>query len=253
MKPYLIRTPNFNVTSGGIRVMYGLYGWLLAKGQVVYINSKIDNIETIGIYPDIYHGNDMGATTVVRYILNKPGIMATYGVPGPDTEEIKKTSDFIFVFSKIFDTFDSPSSHFMFLPILNLFLFKNQKKKRTKTCYLVGKGENKNLHPKDSILIDRKFAFNQQALADLLNECKRMYCYDPVSAQMEIARLCGCPVTMLNADRDVLRDYEPGLNGVSFKINEEVPLEAEGFRKHYKSLIGKFNEKIDLFISITQK
>lgn len=94
-KPYLIRTPQFDPTSGGIRVMYGLYGWLLAKGEIAYLNAKID-IPSIGIYPEIYHGNDMGAKTIVRYVLQTPGLMGTAdqdGIfrTGPSTEVIKQT------------------------------------------------------------------------------------------------------------------------------------------------------------------
>jgi hypothetical protein len=40
MKPYVIACPPWETTSGGVRVMYGLYGWLLAKGQVVYLNER---------------------------------------------------------------------------------------------------------------------------------------------------------------------------------------------------------------------
>jgi len=40
MKPYSIMTPPFEVTSGGIRVMYGLYAWLLVKGQVAQVQIR---------------------------------------------------------------------------------------------------------------------------------------------------------------------------------------------------------------------
>ena len=68
--------------------MWGLYCWLLAKGQIAYVNATYDNGNFVAIYPEIYHGNPTGANTVVRYILNKPGVMGTSvqsGVftPGP--------------------------------------------------------------------------------------------------------------------------------------------------------------------------
>ena len=85
-KFYSIMTPPFDPTSGGIRVMWGLYGWLLAKGQVAYTNATSDNPDDfIAIYPEIYRGNEAGAKTVVRYLLNKPGTMALYGTPGLTT------------------------------------------------------------------------------------------------------------------------------------------------------------------------
>ena len=251
-KPYSIRCPAFDVTSGGIRAVYGLYGALLMKGQIVFMNAKIDT-NFIGIYPEIYHGNDMGATTVVRWVLQTPGIMANYGIPGPDTNEIKATSDHIYVFSKIYDTIGVADDHILFLPILNLHLFKNQKKKRTKTCFLIGKGINQNKHPDDAIELTRQFAFDQQALADLLNECSVLYCYDRLSAMMDIARLCGCRVQYYgDFSKDKLSLYETGMNGLGYR-DEEIKLDTDEFRNHYKDMITIFNNRLDNFIENTQK
>jgi len=183
-KPYSIITPPFDPVSGGIRVMWGLYGWLLAKGQIAYINAQYDTSHFIAIYPEIYHGNEAGADTVVRYILQTPGVMSSYGVPSPTTEQFKTDpqykNDKFFVFSQIYNTLEVKSNHILFLPILNLHVFKrkNKHQKRNKTCFLVGKGINQMKHPKDSIELTRSFAIDQQALADILNECHTFYCYD---------------------------------------------------------------------------
>lgn len=249
-KFYSIMTPPFDPTSGGIRVMWGLYGWLLAKGQVAYTNATSDNPDDfIAIYPEIYRGNEAGAKTVVRYLLNKPGTMALYGTPGLTTFD---KNDKIYTFSKMY--YETDDKHTMFLPILDLHTFKDQKKIRNKKCVFVGKGKDEGLHPKDCIAIDRKFASDQQVLADLLNECEVMYSYDPVSAMTEISRLCGCRVVMLQTKytKDEYFEYEPGLNGMSFGLNEEVPLEIDGFRSHYCQLKKIFSEKLDAFIETTQ-
>jgi len=249
-KPYSVIMPPFDPVSGGIRVCWGLYGWLLAKGMIVFPNATIET-DFIGIYPEIYNGNPANATTVVRYLLNKPGVMSLYGEPSPT--EFAPT-DKLYYFSKIFAPDDVKDEQVMFLPICNLHVFKDQKKKRTKTCYIVGKGTNTNKHPKDSILIDRKFAIDQQALADLLNECHTLYSYDPVTAMFEIARLCGCKVVIIpNIKFNVnLNKYEPGMNGISYGIDNYVPLNVEEFREHYKGMIKTFEERLDNFIESTQ-
>ena len=257
-KPYLIRTPQFDPVSGGIRVMWGLYGWLLAKGEIAWVNAKIDT-PSIGIYPEVYSGNDMGSQTVVRYILQTPAIMGTTDQTGvfsigPTTEEIKQTSDHIYVFSRIYDTFGVDDSHILFLPIINLKIFKDQEKNRTKTCFLVGKGVNQQKHPADAIELTRDFAIDQQALSDLLNECHTLYCYDRLSAMGEIARLCGTKVRYYgNFSKEQLSLYEPGLNGFTYHDEKEVPLDIISFRDHYFSLINKFEEHLDYFIEETQK
>lgn len=237
--------------------MWGLYGWLLTKGQIVYVNAKYENPDFIAIYPEIYHGNQAGANTVVRYILNTPGVMGSPTadggfLPGP---VVFNPDDKIYVFSRIFDTFGVDDGHILFLPILNLHLFKDQKKKRTKKCVFVGKGQDRGLHPKDCIPIDRKFATDQKALASLLNECEVMYGYDPVSAMYEVARLCGCRIVLLQTkySRDEWSKYEPGMNGISWGKDEGVPLETKGFRQHYNSLRSLFSRKLNRFIEETQK
>lgn len=250
-KPYLIRTPEFEVTSGGIRVMYGLYAWLLAKGEVAYLNTKID-IPSIGIYPEIYHGNDMEASKVVRYILQTPGVMTYYGIPGPSTEEIKDTSDHIISFSKIYDTVGLKDQDILFLPILNLNVFKDYGNKRTKTCYLIGKGRNKQAHPRGSIELTRKMALDQKALADTLNECSVLYCYDRLSAMMEIARLCGCSVKYYgDFEYEDLQKYEPGMEGISY-YGDKIQFNPVAFREQYKRLRTTFELNLDSFIERTQ-
>ena len=67
--PYTVIMPAFDLTSGGIRVCWGLYGALLAKGQIVYPNAKFDDPNFVAIYPEIYNGNPAGANTVARYIM----------------------------------------------------------------------------------------------------------------------------------------------------------------------------------------
>lgn len=253
-KPYSIMCPPFSPISGGIRVMYALYGWLLAKGQIAFMNAKLDT-EFVGIYPEIYQGNEAGAKHVVRYILNKPGVMASYGVPGPTTFA---DTDLKIVFSKIYDTFQTPENHLLFLPILNLHLFKDRKENRTKTCYYVGKGKNLELHPKDAIGLFDHHIINQGVLADILNECQTMYTYENPTAMNEIARLCGCQVVFIPNDktpqytREQLETlYEPGMEGISW-WNDASKGDLDSFRSHYVDLQRLFSTKLDTFIDESQ-
>lgn len=251
-KPYLIRTPNFDPVSGGIRVMYGLYGHLLAKGQAAFLNTQLD-VPGIGIYPEIYHGNDMDAKKVIRYVLQTPGVMATSDQgtyrKGPTEFDPK---DEIYVFSKVYDQWNVDDDHILFLPIINLHLFKDQGKKRTKTAFYCARGTNLGKHPKDAVEITRQFATDQQALADLLNECKTLYVYDKITAMLEVARLCGCPVEYWGpTPLETLQVYEPGMDGLGFQ--REEPLDSLAFRQHYIRLIKTFEDKLERFIDATQK
>lgn len=254
-KPYSIWTPEFNPISGGIRVMWGLFGHLLAKGQLAVTNASWHTPFT-AVYPEITHGNPLNAQRVIRYILNKPGFMGSYGVPGPTKFD---TNDEIYVFSKIYDTFGVDDEHILFLPILNLHVFQDQKRNRNKTCYFVGKGRNLNLHPENAIEIDHKISIDQQLLADTLNTCSVFYSYENPTAMVEIARLCGCRVVYFpqgastNYTRKELTElYEPGMDGVSFAKDEEIMLDARLFRDRYISLFDTFDKHLTRFIDHTQ-
>lgn len=254
-KPYLIRTPAFDPRSGGIRVMWALYGHLLAKGQVAFTNTQID-IPSIGIYPEIYRGNDMVASKVVRYILQKPGMMGTTDETGQFRAGLTQfdKSDEIYVFSKIYDEWGVDDDHILFIPVIDLHTFYDQKRKRTKVAYYVGKGQNKFKHPVNAIEITREMAIDQQVLANTLNECQQLFVYDPISAIMEVARLCGCGVNYYgDIELDRLKLYEPGMNGLAYYDSADPKLWTSSFREHYKSLIRNLDDKLYNFIDNTQK
>jgi len=210
--------------------MWGLYGWLLAKGQIAYVNATYENPDFVAIYPEIYHGNPTGANTVVRYILNKPGVMGTSiqsgsFTPGPTSFS---PEDQIFVFSKIYDTFGVDDEHLMFLPILNLHLFKAKKGRRKNRCVFVGKGKDIPLKETEGLpRITRELSSDQNRLADFLNTCEVMYSFENPTAMNEIARLAGCKVcyisegaTIKYTREELETKYEPGMEGVYFGIDE---------------------------------
>ena len=252
MKPYVIASPDYDFTSGGIKVMWALYGWLLAKGVEVYMNRRPSK-DVIAIYPEIINGNPVGTANIVRYVLNTPGVMGGIderGVfhPGP----LSFPNEKVYYFSRMFGKAEN-ENHYMFLPAINLNTFRiTNVMKRTKTCYLIGKGTNKNIHPKNSIELNRVVASNQQHLADILNECHTLYIYDDLSAMMECARLCGCAVKYYGSlPEEQLELYEPGLNGISL-YGKPSSFDAGAFRQHYTGLVKDFERKLDLFLEETQ-
>lgn len=250
-RPYSIITPDFSITSGGIRVMYALHGWLLAKGQISFVNGMMGD-DFVAVYPEIYRDNPAGAPRVVRYLLNVPGIMNN---PEP---LIVEQDEKVYTFSQLYNvpSYKVDDDHIMFLPCLNLNLFKvTNTGKRTKRCKLIGKGTD--LHFKeteDLTELTREFSNNQAALADYLNECEVMYSYDNNSAMFEIARLCGCRVVIIPSiyTKKEFSRYEPGLNGISYGLEEHVALDISGFRLHYQHMVKVFEERLDYFIEETQ-
>lgn len=257
-RPYVIYSPSYerNTNSGGVKVLYGLYGYLLAKGMVAYTNVILNIHDFVAIYPEIMWGNEGKADYVVRYILNKPGVMGggTHEKPlGPGPTKFDPTDE-LYYFSRLFGE-AKDDNHYMFLPILNMQLFKPQGKLRNKKCVFVGKDFDLHVHPEDAIYITKEITNDQTKLADLLNECEVMYCYDRVTAMTEIARLCGTRVVMINPvySKDEFSKYEAGMNGISWGMEEKVILDTEGFRNHYRMMKKSFSTKLDRFIERTQR
>lgn len=226
--------------------MWALYGWLLAKGVEVYMN-KTPTLVCIPIYPEIVHKIPDLDSHIVRYVLNVPGVMGgvdQYGNFRPGPTDF--TGEKVYYFSRLFGQAQD-DNHYMFLPAINLHIFKDQKKKRTKTCYLVGKGVDQHKHPEDSIELNRTIARDQQALADILNECHTFYCYDKLTAMMECSRLCGCKVEYHGGyTMEELKKYEPGRHGINMLLHTEL------FRAHYEKMILEFEVKLETFIDETQ-
>lgn len=233
--------------------MFGLYGWLMAKGQIAFINQYIPNSKHIAILPEIYPKDTSGASKVVRYILQKPGTVSAIDDKGNATlGPVEFEDEDVYAFSRMY--YDGlPDEKYLFLPILDTFTFKDKGKVRTKTAYMVGKGINTQRHPKDAIEITREMAQDQTALADLLNECQVLYQYDPVSAISEISRLCGCPVILNQTwfTRGKYELYEPGLDGISFD-NKIEKFDVAKFTENYLDLRELFSQNLDRFIIATQ-
>lgn len=231
--------------------MYALHGWLLAKGQISFINGMMGN-DFVAVYPEIYRGNPAGAPHVVRYLLNVPGVMNN---PQPLAIE---QSERVYTFSELYNVppYEVDSDHILFLPCLDLHLFKvTNTGKRTKRCKLIGKGTDLHFEETEGLFeLTREFSNNQAALADYLNECEVLYSYDNNSAMFEVARLCGCRVVIIPSiyTKKEFSRYEPGLNGISYGLEENAPLDALEFRTHYQTMIKVFEERLEGFIDETQ-
>ena len=120
---------------------------------------------------------------------------------------------------------------------------------------MIGKGSDFHLPVIEGLFdVTREFSNDQQALADLLNECEVLYSYDPNSAMFEIARLCGCRVEIIPSlyTKKQFSKYEPGMNGITFYRDETNPLDADEFRCHYQDMKVIFDYQLDRFIEETQ-
>ena len=203
----IIYTPPFDIKCGGIVVLHYLaqlinelhhpkfYAKLFMHNNLKYDNvfcnkfATMDDINdnTIVIYPEIVTGNPLGAKNVVRWILLELGIEMPI-----DHYKNWSSTDLVYHWETI--SSNDPDFKQLTCPFFNN-IFKRTQTNKTETCYLIKKGPliHKNginyMHHSDSINIE---TFSLAEIADVFNKCKYFYAYDPNTAYILYAAVCGC-------------------------------------------------------------
>lgn len=156
------------------------------------INEINDNC--VVVYPEIISGNPLNANNVVRWILLDLGIEMS-------KEHYKNWNKKDLVYH--WEPCANPDNSFKQLcyPWFNPFFKNINNNTRSKTCYLVKKGplihkEIHYFHPERSIEINDfdnngKYSYYEHVF-NIFNSCKYFFCYDPNSAFIIFAAICGC-------------------------------------------------------------
>jgi hypothetical protein len=204
-KSYIIDIGNFEFEHGGIVAMHKLCHDLRTLGHEAYITGNIthpildapkvnrtfNRNDVIIVYPEITIGNPLGATHVVRWLLNTPGKCA--GIGEKRFYDNVTPNDIYFKYSEYFDI--RPGLNYKGL-LTTLFIdhsnFRNLNQTRNQTCYLIKKGGmNEKMHPDSSIDLGL-YQRDPIMASKILNSCKYFYCYDNACFWVVMAALCGC-------------------------------------------------------------
>ena len=273
-RPYLIWSPPFDESSGGIKVMHRMVVELQKRGCEVFLNTKQQNPkwdyvpfwedcsepDVIAIYPEIVPGNPFNAKTVVRYLLNIPGACA------PDYRSTWGYDDILYTYSKLFNTkLNLPEDRVILCPHIDLDVFYDMELLRKGRMVYRGKGRQPDIPMlKDYPSLGGKESFRgddgQQRLAESLNRCDLLYCYDTATAMTEIARLCGCPVVLLPDCTYTWQDYQQHefwqSGGIGFDLLEaplaRLTINSDVMRADYQEAEKIFQKKLTEFIEVTQ-
>ena len=232
--------------------------------------AQIDEINdnTVVIYPEIISGNPLNAKNVVRWILLELGIEMPL-------DHYKKwgLNDLVYHWETKENTTNYKQ---LSCPFLNTTIFKNNNNsERTKTCYLIKKAPfiHKNIinymHPPNSICIDN---LSLQEINNIFNEYKYFYSYDPNTAYVIFAAICGCIPIIYPIDGISEEEYFSSriynfngtiynkgivygndLNKINYilenKLNENnKEYYKELFDLYQKTTISKFLEEMYLYI-----
>lgn len=236
-KIYIIWSPNIVESRGnGIRVLHLLSSELNKRGYRAYMYTPkpyadgydyVENItddmrrSAIVVYPEVVTGNPLRFQNVVRYVLNKPGLL------GGDQHYHK--SEKIFVWDKRFLS-GVPE---LLVPFIDNSIFYDNNSPKIQDCVFIYKKGKFRVIPELEKLtkITMKWPGKREELGKLLRSTGTLYSYDDCSAIINEAQVCGAKVKIITAD-----------SIVNAPSNDEM-----------WQAVKLFDSRIDNFINITQK
>jgi hypothetical protein len=206
---FIIYAPPFDENSGGNVVLHRLCDLLNKLGESAYIwpsgmpPVRGDNLtyevyttplakisylseKTIVVYPEIIDGNPLMAKNVVRWLLYFPGFF---------TGKVNYGKDELFFFiNKEFvnPKFNVPEDNRLYIGLSFLDIYRQTNfDKRKGTCYILRKGKDRKIvhNINNSILID---GLTHKDVAEIFNMTKYCISYDPYTAYLAYAAICGC-------------------------------------------------------------
>ncbi len=152
--------------------------------------------EYVVIYPEIVHGNPLGAKNVVRWLLHKPGFHTGnvyYGSGELYFDFNSFAGDFCFPGSKV-----SENRLFITHMPIEIYNLKDvlSPEDREGTAYCLRKGKDKPIRHdlENSVLIDNK---SHHEIAEIFKRVKTFISYDSHTAYSVFAALCGADVIVV--------------------------------------------------------
>jgi len=167
--------------------------------------SEGDLRDCMVVYPEVTAGNPLCATRVVRWLLNKPGVLAEkvgYG-----------NNELYFYYDKVFDEELIPGQQNQLLRVVmaNPAYNKNNYSRREGCCYIVRKGENRShdYHEDGCVRLD---GLKHDEIAVIFNRCRYFYTYDLYTFYTSYAALCGCIPIVVPEDGISEEEWQPDIN-----------------------------------------
>jgi hypothetical protein len=250
---YLVWSFDYYDDSACQKTMHRLCHELNEAGQEAYVAYQLRNPawntpchsppldgEWIAIYPEIIKGNPWKAPRVVRYVLNNPGRLGG--------DKVYDSSEIVYVFHESFNDVGVPPERILHLPTIELDLYYDRHLPREGAVFYVGKGQQTRDLRGTEITNDLKR--DRPLLAETLNRATVMYTFDNVTAMVDIARLCGCPVVLIPDG-----EHQPEQFDLSDGLGwDEIPppFDSDVIRGQQLALYDAFRERLKDFITVTQ-
>jgi len=270
---YIVVAPDFISNSAGICCLYQLCGDLRKMGFETAItgsqrgnpnfpvplipNSEATEAAKNGawvIYPEVIMGNPLKAKNVIRWCLNRPGLLGG--------EEVYPSSEHVFTYSDVFAPYiKNEIRGKLYMPTIDRSLFyppKSAQQPRSLECYYVGKSRYKDgiVDTKQALEITR-FTPPKSELGKIFRSAKVLYSFDNSTALIYEALLCGCPVVIIPDGTQTWSDYEKlelGTAGITWGLPDgSIPsFDAQDLHERLSRWESQYQEQLQFLVSYTQ-
>lgn len=241
---FVMFAPDYVHSSAGIRCLYKLAADLKSLGFEVAIHgSLIGNPDSVLplislkgatkaaqhgawlIYPEVIRGNPAAAKNVIRWVLNRPGLLGGDEVFGDD--------EHVFIYSDVYAQYvRNPIRGRIYMPTIDRSLFYPPPPGtgRSLECFYVGKSKFKpGIFNPDNVFEITRSMPPRSELGKLLRASKTLYCFDNSTALTYEALFCGCRVMIIPDGTQTWTDYEKlelGTDGITWGV---LPATTETF------------------------
>ena len=210
------------------------------------------------VYPETAVGNPLGASTVVRWVLNRPGLL------GGDAKY--DAGEHVFYYSDVYLPYIRNAVRGkLYLPMIDesIFFCDSQESgdlaERTLACYYIGKSTWKEGY------CDRGRTFEitrdtppKSELGKLFRASRVLYCFDNSTILVYEALMCGCPVVIIPDGTQTEEDYsrlELGTDGIAWGLEQlaQVRVNVDNLKERYRKAEKDFDTQLEQLLAKTYK
>jgi hypothetical protein len=274
---YVIWAPSFVTYSAGVGCLYRLCHLLRRRGINAFMvgsEEPAPNLEApllpladaqrlclngfAALYPETVVGNPLGASTVVRWVLNRPGLL------GGEAEY--EPGEHVFYYSDVYLPYIRNAVRGkLYMPTIDESIFfcdspeSADAPARTLACYYVGKSTWKEGHfDRDRTFEITREVPSKSELGKLFRASRVLYCFDNSTILIYEALLCGCPVVIIPDGTQTEEDYsrlELGTEGITWgrQPPPHVKVDVHGLKERLRKVQTDFEMQLDQLISKTYK
>lgn len=282
LRPYYVVTPPYAAGSAGVRVLHLLAKALLRLGAQAYVvdlglsrdpdpflgaavsvpvltldvarQHQAVGLEPVVVYPEVVHGNPLGAAHVVRYLLNHPGAMG-----GPTSFA---QTDLLLAFSRTIARGAGAVEVLCIPPSDPAAITRTTDGPRDRGLVLAYASKFRRAGgvpdlPPGATEVTMQFP-PAGRLVDYLSRASVLHVWEDTAVIVE-ALLCGCPVVVAPQSglTELILDVEMGASGITFDPSpggiERARREVPHFRASYESIYAQAWAQFARFVAVTQE